>query len=104
MRIASRCASVLTAFALCACGTSATSDDSRDRNRPPTYGDTCGSNEECDEPFQCLDGPDGGSVPQLCTRPCSSDSDCPTWTATGHCAGIRRSACLGGVCDYPRCK
>ena len=100
----SRCIAVIALMASGACADPAANEDWRDRNRPATYGDGCDAQADCASPFQCLEKPDGGLVSPLCSQHCTVAADCPTWTATGHCAGPRQSTCVGGVCDYPRCR
>ena len=75
-------------------------DDWRDQNRPATFFDTCDpASPKCKSPFSCLRNP-GRSGAGYCTLACTSDAECPSWTATGHCAGPFQSRCLQGVCQY----
>jgi hypothetical protein len=75
-------------------------DDWRDRNRPATFFDNCDpAAPKCKSPFSCLRNPEL-TGPAYCTQACTSDSDCPRWTATGHCAGPFQSRCGQGVCQY----
>ena len=85
-----------------ACG----DDNGDDKNRPATLGDPCVVGDStCKSPFSCLELPDtvGGGL--RCTETCVNDTDCPTWTATGHCSGEKKSTCLANsVCDPLVCK
>jgi hypothetical protein len=75
-------------------------DEWRDKNRPATFFDTCDpAAPKCKSPFSCLHNPEL-TGPGYCTQACTSDSDCPRWTATGHCAGPFQSRCGQGVCQY----
>jgi hypothetical protein len=83
-------------FLLATCG----EDEWRDKNRPATFFDSCDpAAPTCNSPFSCLRVP-GLTGQGYCTQACTSDSDCPRWTATGHCAGPFQSRCSGGVCHY----
>lgn len=79
-------------------------EDFKDHNRPPTYGSQCEATSECAKPFSCLGPADAGAYWPICTVPCDSVSDCPTWNATGHCPGPITPICELGICDYGRCK
>jgi hypothetical protein len=80
-------------------------NDQFDRNRPATYGSQCHSmNEQCASPFECLGPADAGPYWPICTVRCSAVADCPTWSATGHCAGPITPVCNYGICDYMRCE
>jgi hypothetical protein len=84
------------AMLLATCG----DDEWRDKNRPATFFDLCEPTAQtCKSPFSCLPVP-GLTGQGYCTLACTSDSDCPRWTATGHCAGPFQSRCLQGVCHY----
>jgi hypothetical protein len=85
-------------------GCSSEQDDPLDHNRPATYGLQCASASDCASPFECLGIPDGGAYLPICTIRCGSVSDCPTWSATGHCPGPITPLCVNGLCDYSRCK
>jgi hypothetical protein len=73
-------------------------DDSRDRNRPPTFFDNCSGSADCAEPFACLAHPQ--LTKNVCTLECQVDAECPRWRATGHCAGDYQSPCNFGICEY----
>ena len=93
---------VLAIFgATCACSSQ---DDWRDHNRPATYGAQCATSADCSQPFSCLGPPDAGPYWPICTVVCDLASDCPTWSATGHCPGPITPVCNGGFCDYMRCQ
>jgi hypothetical protein len=79
-------------------------DDPFDRNRPATYGSHCRSNADCASPFTCLGPPDAGPYWPICTLRCNAVADCPTWSATGHCAGPVTPSCDNAFCDYLRCE
>jgi hypothetical protein len=48
----------------------------------------------------------GGPVAPLyiCTASCVTDADCPSWEATGYCAGPVRLACSNGSCQARDCE
>jgi hypothetical protein len=74
-------------------------DDWKDVNRPNTFWDSCEADHEtCAAPFTCLEV-EGLTAP-VCTQDCEQTSDCPHWTATGHCAGDFQSRCASGKCQY----
>ena len=75
-----------------------TDDDEDDENRPATFGDACHVADLCRAPFTCLDQPPNG---KRCTRSCASNADCPSWEATGHCAGPVRGVCGGDKLCVP---
>jgi hypothetical protein len=79
-------------------------NDGPDENRPATYGDQCSGNGNCAAPFECLGPTDAGTYWPICTVACTAVTDCPTWTATGHCAGPITPTCSKGICDYMRCE
>lgn len=81
-----------------------------DPAEPPTYGDTCSEGAlTCAAPLQCLSVPGvstGGPPPSpdyFCTAPCNSVADCPSWTATGYCAGEVQLRCVANVCQRREC-
>ena len=75
-------------------------DDLYDKNRPTTFLDPCEPDaSKCKSPFSCLSSP-ALAGHDVCTLACTSDSDCPAWTATGHCAGPVQSRCSQAVCQY----
>jgi hypothetical protein len=89
-----------------------------DPNQPPTFGLPCGSNDGgdtkpvvCAAPLTCLpvqgqfNGGGGPPSPQrvVCTTPCVTDSDCPTWEATGFCAGTVALTCVDRSCQPRTC-
>lgn len=66
---------------------------------PEKFGDLCyGDNTYCAPLFQCMevnsdDAGTGGNT--RCTKPCTTDSDCPTWHSSGgHAVGDFKSQCL----------
>lgn len=81
-----------------------------DPAEPPTFGDTCSEGDNtCAAPLACLSIPGaatGGPPPSpyfFCTTSCQSADDCPSWTATGYCAGEVQLACVGNVCQPREC-
>ncbi|HEX2735067.1 MAG TPA: hypothetical protein VHM70_25855, partial [Polyangiaceae bacterium] len=80
-----------------------------DPNQPASFAEHCDdSSEVCSELFTCLDysPPSFGPPPtpeRICSRGCSTDADCPSWTATGYCGGKAQSPCVGGVCGPRPC-
>ena len=85
------------------CGSTTSRDELRDRNRPATFGDSCGPDGgTCEGPFTCMPG--DASTTAECTQACASDDDCPHWTATGHCEGPTYGRCQEGLCKRPQCK
>jgi hypothetical protein len=85
---------------------SACSDSGEEGAAPPaTFGLACSPQGEsvCKDPFSCFPTAQfttGG----WCTRSCTSDADCPSWTEKGHCAGDKQSRCEAGVCRPLLCK
>lgn len=81
-----------------------------DPNEPATFGDDCTENSEvCAAPLVCLevDAPYSGgpSLPVfMCTAACGSDADCPSWEASGYCAGEVQLACSRGSCQPRECE
>ena len=81
-----------------------------DPNEPPTFGTHCEDDPgACAAPLQCLevDPPLSAGPPPppsfICTAPCTTDADCPTWRATGHCAGPVQLRCSRGSCQPRGC-
>jgi len=78
-----------------------------DTNRPPSFGMECGGADGgmCEPPFSCMVNSstqfDGA---MQCTFSCDTDDDCPSWQATGHCAGPAQSRCEASVCQPRLCK
>jgi hypothetical protein len=92
--------------------------DGSDPNQPPSFGRPCDINTAggpradptiCTAPLQCLpvQPPSGGfppgPQPLICTAPCSTDTDCPTWQASGFCAGEVKLSCVSGTCQPRTC-
>ncbi len=81
-----------------------------DPNQPPTFGIDCEEGSDvCQSPLACLpiDYPSTyGPIPQpfICTSECSTDADCPTWEATGYCAGEVSLRCSNGTCQPRDCE
>jgi hypothetical protein len=81
-----------------------------DPNQPATLGDKCeASPDACAEPLECLeiDNPSMGfpePTPIVCTARCATDDDCPTWVATGFCAGPVSLRCSNGSCQPRACE
>lgn len=81
-----------------------------DPNQPLGFGTDCAADMTvCSEPLQCLAldaivsaGPP--YQPYGCTLPCSSDADCPSWEATGFCAGPVELRCSTGSCQPRQCQ
>lgn len=81
-----------------------------DPNQPSGFGVDCsGDMTVCSEQLQCLpldpifsSGPP--HQPYACTVACSSDADCPSWEATGFCAGPVELRCSGGSCQPRQCQ
>jgi hypothetical protein len=96
-----RIIAVVVAYMLVGCDDS---EDWRDHNRPPTYGSQCEMASDCASSFECLGPPDAGAYWPICTRRCTEAADCPTWNATGYCAGPITPLCTEGLCDYQRCE
>lgn len=82
-----------------------------DPNQPATFGLTCSSDENpCEAPFKCLSidtqasfGPPGPRR-LVCTTACTRDADCPSWEATGFCAGEVSLRCSNGSCQPRQCQ
>jgi len=82
-----------------------------DPHQPPTFGKDCSEDTNvCRAPFSCLSvqqPPSFGPAPlprMLCTASCTSDADCPSWEATGFCAGHVMLSCADGVCQPRSCE
>jgi hypothetical protein len=69
-----------------------------DGQKPQTFFDSCQRDAECKAPFSCLQPRD--LTAKVCTQTCEETADCPTWVASGHCAGTYQSPCVEGVCEY----
>jgi len=87
----------------CAC-------DAVDVNQPASFGLDCTENASvCTLPLTCLPvdatatfGPPP-SPRSICTSACNVDADCPSWQATGSCAGPVRLHCSLGSCQPRTC-
>jgi hypothetical protein len=82
--------------------------DALDPNQPPGLGARCfGDASPCTAPFECLSvNPSpvlAASDRWSCTRRCSVDADCPSWQATGFCAGAVQLQCADGHCQPRSC-
>jgi hypothetical protein len=91
-------------IALGACSGTASNGngDGVDVNSPGTFMYPCAEDAGvCQAPFICLFSPTGAGT--RCSLSCSSDADCPKWTATGHCSGPFQSPCVKGVCQPHMC-
>lgn len=80
-----------------------------DPAEPPTYADTCSEGDStCAAPLQCFSvnvNRSGGppALAYFCTAACTTADDCPTWTATGYCAGEVQLDCIDNVCQRRAC-
>lgn len=80
-----------------------------DPNQPAGFGVNCAADMTvCIAPLQCLPLPPIASVgppyqPYVCTQPCTTDADCPSWEATGFCAGPVSLHCAEGSCEPRTC-
>jgi hypothetical protein len=84
--------------------------DATDPNEPPGFGRSCTADAEtCQRPLQCLGidtPPSPGPPPEqpfVCTARCTTDADCPSWEATGFCAGPVQLRCSNGTCQPRAC-
>jgi hypothetical protein len=84
--------------------------DAVDPNQPASFGLPCGGGKDtCQAPLACLaiDPIGGGGPPPLprsiCTAACNTDADCPSWQATGFCAGEVQLHCARGSCQPRSC-
>jgi hypothetical protein len=84
--------------------------DAVDPNQPPSFGLSCSAGgNECTAPLACLpiESPPSPGPPleqrSICTSACSVDADCPTWQATGFCAGAVHLRCASGSCQPRSC-
>jgi hypothetical protein len=81
-----------------------------DPNQPLGFGTNCEADPNvCQEPLSCLqlEIPDSAGPPYqplACTVACTSDADCPSWQATGYCAGPVTLRCAGGSCQPRSCE
>lgn len=85
--------------------------DAVDPNQPASFGVSCLEDASvCGAPLQCLsvDSVGGGGAPPLprsvCTSRCNVDADCPSWQATGFCAGPVQLHCSNGSCQPRSCQ
>jgi hypothetical protein len=84
--------------------------DAIDPSEPPGIGRSCTAGDTtCRSPLECLGidtppsfGPPLGQ-PFVCTTHCVVDADCPSWDATGFCAGPVQLRCSGGTCQPRSC-
>jgi hypothetical protein len=85
--------------------------DAVDPNQPPSFGIPCVAGDTlCTAPLSCLsvdpvplyDRPPRAR--SVCTSTCSTDADCPSWEATGFCAGSVRLRCSQGTCQPRSCQ
>ncbi|HMI91900.1 MAG TPA: hypothetical protein VK509_11080, partial [Polyangiales bacterium] len=90
-----------------------------DPNQPATFGLPCEAIPDgaptpdptrCKAPLKCLpvqppfsNGGPPSPAPLICTAACVTDSDCPTWQATGFCAGTVTLTCASGSCQPRTC-
>jgi hypothetical protein len=80
-----------------------------DPNQPVGFGTDCSADMTiCVAPLACLpletivsSGPP--YQPYACTVACTTDEDCPTWEATGFCAGPVELRCAEGSCQPRTC-
>ena len=82
-----------------------------DPNQPATFAQPCTPDQPtCQAPLTCLpiDAPNSGEPPapqpMICTSACTGDADCPTWNATGFCAGPVALRCSQGSCQPRTCE
>jgi hypothetical protein len=81
-----------------------------DPNQPSGFGTNCEQDASvCSEPLTCLpldsvvtSGPP--YQPYACTVACTVDAECPSWEATGFCAGPVELRCSGGSCQPRQCQ
>jgi hypothetical protein len=82
--------------------------DAVDPNQPPSFGIPCVAGDSlCTAPLRCLSIEPVGFHPaprSVCTSNCSTDADCPSWEATGFCAGSVRLRCSQGTCQPRSCQ
>ena len=83
--------------------------DATDPNEPPGFGRSCSAEADtCQAPLECLGidtpySPAPTPQPFVCTAPCTVDADCPSWEATGFCAGPVQLLCSNGTCQPRAC-
>jgi hypothetical protein len=82
--------------------------DAVDPNQPTGFGTPCDGGDACPAQFECLRVQPSPVVAsptglQICTSRCSTDLDCPSWQATGFCAGFVQLSCYDGVCQPRTC-
>jgi hypothetical protein len=83
--------------------------DAVDPNQPPSFGLNCEADPGiCTSPLRCLPVdpiPSAGppNPRSICTSACQTDADCPSWEATGFCAGAVRLRCSNGSCQPRAC-
>lgn len=91
-------------------GDAGCSCDAVDPNQPATLGTDCAKDASvCAPPMRCLpvDAPATFGPPlqrpQICTAPCTMDRDCPSWQASGFCAGPVTLRCSASSCQPRDC-
>lgn len=66
---------------------------------PPSFGDSCSTDDDCKPPFTCIGGQ---ASPHSCSKPCASDSDCPSYHWSPPCSSSIdtdvQSSCGDGYC------
>ena len=83
--------------------------DAVDANQPQSFGLDCREDASvCTSPLECLSiDPTASHGPPLlrsiCTSRCTIDADCPSWEATGFCAGSVHLRCSNGSCQPRSC-
>ncbi len=85
--------------------------DAVDPNQPATFGQDCMQDQSaCQAPMACMAvqappsfGPPAPQ-PMICTAACRVDADCPSWQATGFCAGPVALHCADGACQPRSCQ
>ncbi len=93
-------------------GAAGCSCDAVDPNQPAGFGRDCSQEaDDCEPPLRCLaiDPPPSvggplGPARTICTAGCGNDGDCPSWEATGYCAGHVQLRCSAGSCQPRDCQ
>ncbi len=83
-----------------------------DPSQPESFGLDCkpGEARPCVAPLRCLaiDPPPSSGIPfpqrYVCSAACQVDADCPSWEATGFCAGHVSLRCSNGSCQPRACQ
>jgi len=70
---------------------------------PDSFRKSCDADPSvCTAPLSCLQDTEQGATGKVCTKPCTTDTDCPEWTGSSIC-DVNESTCVQGVCGAGHC-